>query len=69
MVPVCVNYDRLFDSRYLSNEIISGKFQNFNIAELMYYIYKTRPGKLGKTFVKYAEPINLYDYIDKYKDD
>jgi glycerol-3-phosphate O-acyltransferase len=69
VVPVCVNYDRLFDSRYLSNEIISGKFQNFNIAELMYYIYKTRPGKLGKIFVKYAEPINLYDYIDKYKDD
>jgi hypothetical protein len=29
----------------------------------MYYIYKTRPGKLGKVFVKYAEPINLGDYI------
>jgi hypothetical protein len=35
----------------------------------MYYIYKTRPGKLGKVFVKYAEPINLGDYIEKFKND
>ena len=24
IVPVCINYDRIFDSHYLANEMISG---------------------------------------------
>lgn len=35
VVPVCINYDRLFDSAYLSNEVVSGQFKNFNFAQLM----------------------------------
>jgi len=26
IVPVCVNYDRIFDQSYLATEMISGKF-------------------------------------------
>ena len=59
IIPVCINYDRLFDSSYLSNEIISGKYQDFNFAELVYNVSKMNYGKLGKIFVKYAEPIDL----------
>lgn len=27
LVPVCMNYDRLFDASYLANEMVSGKFE------------------------------------------
>lgn len=65
VVPVCINYDRLFDSAYLSNEVVSGQFKNFNFGQLMCIISQMPIGKLGKIFVKYAEPINLQEYIEK----
>jgi len=32
IIPVCINYDRLFDSAYLSNDVVSEQFKNFNFA-------------------------------------
>lgn len=69
IVPICINYDRIFDSHYLANEMISGKFRHLNMPELMVRIYNKRTGKLGKIFVKYAEPIDLNSYIEKYQHD
>lgn len=66
IVPVCVNYDRLFDQSYLATEMISGKFQNINMTQLLKKIYDMRKGKLGKVFVKYGEPIDLTTYIEKH---
>jgi glycerol-3-phosphate O-acyltransferase len=63
IVPVCINYDRIFDANYLATEMISGKFENINLHSLMKKIYEMRQGKLGKVFVKYSDPINLNDYI------
>lgn len=54
VVPVCINYDRIFEASYLANEMISGKFQNTTLYELMQNIFNTRKGKLGKIFVDYA---------------
>ena len=39
IVPMCINYDRIFDSNYLANEMISGKFRNLSMAEVMVRIY------------------------------
>lgn len=63
IVPVCINYDRLFEASYLANEMISGKFTNINLYEMSSNIMKMRRGKLGKVFVKYAEAIDLSEYI------
>jgi glycerol-3-phosphate O-acyltransferase len=63
IVPVCINYDRLFDASYLANEMISGKMEEINLYELMKYIQSMRAGKLGKVFVKYADPIDLDEYV------
>ena len=68
VVPVCINYDRIFEASYLANEMISGKFSNLNLYELMKNIYSMRKGKLGKIFVKYAEPIDLRDYVSSSKE-
>ena len=63
---MCINYDRLFEESYLANEMVSGKFSNTNMYDLTKYIFSMRKGKLGKVFVKYAEPIDLNDYILKH---
>jgi glycerol-3-phosphate O-acyltransferase len=68
IVPVSINYDRIFEASYLANEMISGKFQNLNLYELMRNISSQRRGKLGKIFVKYAEPIDLSDYLANSRD-
>ena len=36
-----------------------------NMAQLLTNIYNYRSGKLGKVFVKYAEPINLNQYVEQ----
>jgi glycerol-3-phosphate O-acyltransferase len=69
IVPVCINYDRIFDSHYLANEMISGEFRHLNTAELMVRTVNKRKGKLGKIFVKYADPIDLNSYVEKYQHD
>ena len=66
IVPVCINYDRIFDSHYLANEMISGRFRHLNMPELLVRIYNKRKGKLGKIFVKYADPIDLNSYIEQF---
>ena len=63
---MCINYDRLFEASYLANEMVSGKFSNTNMYDLTKYIFSMRKGKLGKVFIKYAEPIDLNDYILKH---
>ena len=62
---MCINYDRIFDASYLANEMISGEFQNMNMAELMMKIANMREGKLGNAFVKFAEPIDLNEFVEK----
>jgi len=47
--------------------MVSGKFSNTNMYDLTKYIFSMRKGKLGKVFVKYAEPIDLNDYILKHR--
>lgn len=69
LVPVCVNYDRLFDSSYLSTEMISGEFQNTTLFDLLKKIFSMREGKMGKVFVKYAEPIDLQSYMQQHASD
>ena len=63
IVPVSMHYDRIFEASYLANEITSGKFQNTNLYDLMKKVFGMRKGKLGKVFVKFADPICLNDYI------
>ena len=67
IVPVCINYDRIFDSKYLASEMVSGEFHQLSTIELASKIYNKRKGRLGKVFVKYAEPIDLASYIEQNK--
>jgi len=62
IVPVSINYDRIFDEALLANEMVTGKFEDISMIELMKKIFYDPKNKLGKVFVKYSEPIDLREY-------
>jgi len=67
IVPVSMNHDRLFDIKFMSTETLKGTFQPELSPSAIAKVYmKMRRGKLGKTFVKFQEPINLNSYIQDY---
>lgn len=67
VVPVSIIYDRLFDAKLLSTELVSGEFQDVSFPELMYQIWKKPHNQMGNIYVKYCEPIDLYKFEDENK--
>lgn len=63
MVPVTVNYERLFDIRHLATEMVSGVVKDFNFLEIYNLVRKEKNGRLGKIFIRYQNPIDLREYI------
>ena len=55
-----MNYERIFDSKLLSNEMLSGELEDLHFIKLMRMIYNMPTNKLGNVYVKYSEPIDLY---------
>lgn len=53
MVPVTVNYERLFDIRHLATEMVSGVVKDFNFLEIYNLVRKEKNGRLGKIFIRY----------------
>jgi len=67
IVPVCINYDRIFDSEFFASDILTGQYKpETNLMNIVYKILKKREGQLGKVFVKYAEPIDLDTYVSDF---
>lgn len=69
LIPVCINYERVFEEQYLTNEAITGIFNpETTFVSIMKKILTMKKGKLGKIFVKYAEPIDLKKYVADFKE-
>ena len=67
IVPVSINYERLFDDNLLASEMISGKFRDISLFDLTKKITSLPPNKVGKVFIKYSEPIDLEHYLSENK--
>ena len=66
-MPVCIEYDRIFDSKYLSTQTHQGIFKpGTTLVDVMKQIFLNKRGKLGKCMVKHADPIDLDDYVSNY---
>ena len=64
---MCINYDRIFDATYISEETLDGSFKpESTLASMIQKIASMNQEKLGKIFVKYEEPIDLTEYIDTF---
>ena len=64
IVPVTINYERIFEMKNLANEMVSGK-SNYNLLKIHQMIKTDEQGRLGKSFVIFGKPISLKDYIAK----
>ena len=62
IVPVSINYDRIFDEALLAMEMVTGEFENLTSYQLLQKILNDHKDKLGKVFVKYSDPIDLHEF-------
>lgn len=60
-----INYERIFDESLLAQETISGEFENITAFGLFKKLFSMPKNKLGKVFVKYADPIDLDSYVEQ----
>jgi len=68
IIPVCINFDRVFDVDWFAEEVLKGKVTpDTTMIDVIGKAMNMRKGKLGKVFLKYADPIDLEDYIADYK--
>ena len=67
IVPVTINYDRIFDEALLAQEMVTGEFEDMSTFDVFKKIVNGPKNKLGKVFVKYSEPIDLKNYLEQNK--
>ena len=63
LIPVCINYERVFEVRNLAIEMVSGKVPRLSFMKLLNMLSSETEGKLGRVFVDYGRPINLREYL------
>jgi glycerol-3-phosphate O-acyltransferase len=67
IIPVSINYERLFDASYLADEAKLGTFKpGTTLVSLMSKIMSMKQGHMGKVFVKYGSAIDIHDYVNNY---
>lgn len=63
LVPVSINYERIFEHRNLANEMISGNVVRLNLAEMFKIINQEKDNKLGRVFCDFGKPISIKQYL------
>ena len=63
LIPVAINYERVFEVRNLATEMVSGKVPRLSLYSLLNMIGSEKQGKLGRVFVNFGRSINLQQYL------
>ena len=64
LIPVAINYDRLFEIRNLATEIVSDDPGDLSMLGLQRMINNQQGDQtVGKVYVTFGEAINLKDYL------
>ena len=66
LIPVAINYDRLFEIRNLATEIVSGS-NDPSLFDVGRMISQQSDQKMGKVYMTFGEAINMRDYLNKNK--
>ena len=68
LVPVAINYDRLFEIRNLATEIVSDDPGDLSMLGLKRMLASQEGDQtVGKVYVTFGEAINLKDYLSQRK--
>jgi glycerol-3-phosphate O-acyltransferase len=49
----------------LAGEMVSGENRKLGFYEVLKTLYKYSEGQIGKVYVKFLDPINMQDYMEK----
>lgn len=63
IVPLVVNYDRIYEADNLATEMINGQKSDYHILSSVKAISSTKEDSLGHIHVKYLEPIDLETFL------
>ena len=63
LVPVTINYDRIFEIRQLAIEMVSGEKPNVGHGRIFEMLNENKEGKLGRTSVIFGNAINLKTWL------
>jgi len=67
IVPVTINYDRVFEVRQLGIEMVSGKNPRVGMSRIAEMIKENTGGKLGRTSIIFGNAINLKQWLQEEK--
>lgn len=63
LVPVTINYDRIFEIRNISIEMVSGKQSEIGMDKVLGMFKYNLNGRLGRTKVIFGNSINLKTWL------
>lgn len=63
VVPIMINYDRVYEPDNLSNHMNGTVPKTYNFYSAMEKMISTPKDNIGQVYVKYLEPINLRSYF------
>jgi glycerol-3-phosphate O-acyltransferase len=64
IVPVMVSYDRMFEIRNLTTEMMSGKVNHPSSISITKSMSKFQRNKLGEVYVKFLEPMHIQSFLE-----
>lgn len=62
LVPVTINYERIFEMNNLATEMVSGQ-NEFNLWKIHKMLKGSNQGRLGKAFIIFGKSISLKEFI------
>ena len=63
LIPISINYERVFEVRNLALEMVSGKVPRLSFMKLLNMLGSETEGHLGRVFVNFGRVINLKEYL------
>ncbi len=67
LIPVAINYDRLFEIRNLATEIVSGETGEFSMFTVRRMLAEQciDDGAVGKIYLTFGKSVSMSDYLAK----
>lgn len=63
VIPVAINYERVFEVRNLAIEMVSGKIPRLNFMQLLGKLGAAKQGSLGRVFLNFGRSIDVKEYL------
>jgi len=65
VVPVAINYDRLFEIRNLTDEIVNGDRTELSMVQVLRMLMEQADNKLGKVYMTFGKSISVDSFVNE----